>query len=204
MKTVARSSRAGFTLLELLLALALVVIIAIKAHGAMESATKTATQTTSDVILEDQARRVLRQIAYSVMGSNRETLIPTEQAPFFTDDLRYQVNLGVQDGQVVWSDPEEVAMEEAALEIHWSQNPDSEEQRRVTWTRLVTPFLEGEVPNGIDDNGNGLIDEQGLSFVIDKNAIKIYLTLQRTTSDGEVITKTVDTVVTCRNLGSAE
>ena len=192
--------RAGFTLLELMLALVLLSILFAKAYGAMTAAANATSTATREVVLEDQARRVLRQIGYSVMGSNRETLIPDAQAPLSTEDLKFQVNLGIQDGVVVWSDSEQVAMQEAKHQVYWSQNPDAENERRVVWTSLVAPYLEGELPNGMDDNGNGLIDEKGLSFVVDRNAITIRLTLERVLDGGEVVVKTVETTVTCRNL----
>ena len=91
-------------------------------------------------------------------------------------------------------------MEEAKHRVYWSQNPGAENERRVIWTSLVAPYLEGELPNGIDDNGNGLIDEKGLNFVVDRNAITIRLTLERVLDGGEIVSKTVDTTVTCRNL----
>lgn len=201
MRRPSNFSRAGFTLLELMLALTLLSVLFIKAFGAMSVATDSASQSTREIVLEDQARRVMRQIAYAIMGSNRETLIPDAEAPLSTEDLRFQVNLGIQDGVVVWSDPEKVAMQPAAGQVYWSQNPDAENERRVVWTNLVAPFLDGELPNGMDDNGNGLIDEKGLSFTVDRNAVTIRLTLERILEGGEVTTKTVQTTVTCRNLG---
>ena len=184
----------------LLLALTLFVIIAYKAQTAMNAASQNAARATNEVVLEEQARRVLRQIGHAVMGSNRDSLIPVSIEPYPSEGLKYQVNLGIQDGEVVWSDPEKVGLELDALQVYWSRNPDTEEESRVVWTNLVTPFLEGELPNGIDDNGNGLIDEQGLNFVIDRDAVTIRLTLERRTDSGETVSKTVQTTITCRNL----
>lgn len=195
--------RGGFTLLEMLMALVLLAIVIAKAHGAITAATDKTGQETQELVLEDQARRVLRQIAYAIMGSNRDTLIPDTEMPLTSEDLRFQVNLGIQDGEVVWSDPEKVALETARSQVYWSRNPDTTAEQRVVWTSLVAPFLEGELPNGMDDNGNGIIDEKGLSFVVDRNSVCIRLTLEREV-DGEIMTKTVETTVTCRNLGSSK
>ena len=197
-------SRSGLTLLELMMAITLLSILMIKAYDAVSVANDVAGDVSNEVVVEDQARRVLRQIAYAVMGANRESLAPDADAPFSTEDLRYQVNLGIQDGEVVWSDPEQIAMNEIDLEVFWKQNPATENERRVVWSQLVSPYLQGEIPNGMDDNGNGLIDEQGLSFTIDRNSVTIRLTLERRTPDGEMTTKTVQTTVTCRNLGDSE
>ncbi len=195
-----RSPRSGLTLIELMLAVVLLAIVFAKAHEALTSASKSSGRETREMVLEDQARRVLRQIAYAVMGANRETLIPDTEAPLSTEDLRFQVNLGIQDGEVIWSDPEGVSLEETAAAVFWSQNPGAVDEQRVVWTKLVAPYLAGELPNGMDDNGNGLIDEKGLSFVVDRNSVKISLTLERVGDDGERTVNTVSTTVTCRNL----
>jgi len=192
--------RGGFTLLETMLAVALLVIMTVKVHDTMVAANNASTESTRRVVLEDQARRVLQQIAIAVMGANRDTLIPDTGAPMSMSDMRFQVNLGIQDGLVVWSDPERVALDGARNHVYWSANPDAENEYRVIWSNIVTPFLEGEIPNGMDDNGNGLIDEKGLSFDVNRNAVRIRLTLESLDADGSSITETVETTVTCRNL----
>lgn len=199
-----KHARSGFTLLELMMALVLLSILVVKAHDAFSVASRATAVMTDEVVVEDQARRVLRQIGFAVMGASRESLAPGAAAPFSTDDLRYQVNLGIQDGEVIWSDPEQIAMDEIDLEVEWVQNPAAETERRIVWSKLVSPYLEGEIPDGMDNNGNGLIDEQGLSFTIDRDSVTIRLTLQRFNQDGEAITKTVETTVTCRNLPEPE
>ena len=196
-----RSNQSGFTLIEIVLAVTLLSIVAIKAHGAMQSASKSMTSETQQAFIEDQVRRVLRQVGFAVMGSSRESLMPTLSAPFSTDDINFRVNLGIQDGAVVWSDPEKVAMDHDDLNVYWAQNPTAVDERRVNWTNLVAPYLEGEIPNGIDDNGNGVIDETGLNFVINGDSVTIRLTLQRVLEDGTVVEYTQSSTVTCRNLG---
>jgi len=195
-----RSRRAGLTLLETLLGLTLLALVAQKAYTAFKVASEVTTTEMSNALVEDQARKVLRQICYAVMSSHRDSLDPARSAPFDTDDLRYQIHLGVQDGEIVWSPPELISLEEASGQVVWTDDPDAALSRRVVWSNLVAPFLEGELPNGIDDNGNGLIDERGLSFTVDRNAVTIRLTLEREMDDGRTITKTVQTTVTCRNL----
>ena len=198
------SMRGGFTLLELLLAISLLAIVAFKAYNTMDTLSETVAVEDVEAQMEDQARRVLRQIAYEVMGSSRETLKPDAPAPGGTASLRYQVNLGVQDGKVVWGDPEKLALEDEMGQVVWSDNPDTEAERRVVWSNLVAPYLEGEIPDGMDNNGNGLIDEKGLSFVMDGNSVTVRMTLERFDNNGVATTKTVQTTVTCRNWVSEE
>ena len=197
------STKGGFTLLELMLALALLGIVMYKGLFVVSNAVKSSSEITTDVIVEDQARKVLNQIAALVMSSDRDSLNPVAAAPLSSEDIGYRVNLGLQDGEIVRGDPELIGMEEDIQQVFWSKNPETPEEVRVVWSNLVAPYLEGEIPNGMDDNGNGLIDEKGLSFVIDRNAVTIRLTLDRVV-EGRPVTKTVQTTVTCRNLDVPE
>ena len=116
-----------------------------------------------------------------------------------TSDIRYSFSLGLEDGVVVWSDPEEIRLSATGEAVEWLGNPGTPEEQRVVWSHLVSPFLEGELLNGLDDNGNGLIDEEGLSFVIDGQRVVIRLTLNRPEVNGRTAQETIERVVTCRN-----
>ena len=65
----------------------------------------------------------------------------------------------------------------------------------------VREYLEGEVPNGADDNGNGIVDENGLCMTWDANSnlLTIMLTLERVSPNGGLTTRTVQTSVQVRN-----
>ena len=197
MKPIGRNR--GFTLLEVVLGSCLLGILVFKASVAISTATKFTAEGTSALVLEDQARRSLDRIAYAIMGSDRDTLIPVTQAPLYSEQLDYRVSLGIQNGQVVWDDPERIGLGVQENQLTWFENPQTFNERRIVWSNLVRPFLEGEIPNGVDDNGNGLIDEKGLSFVIFKNMVTIRLTLGRQVAGGRWIDETVETKVTVRN-----
>lgn len=187
------------TLLEILLAVSLLTILIFKGLSVLNSAAESSQETSATLLIEERGQIVLERIAKAIMSSSRESLAPAAEAPLSTDELHYQMNLGIQDGEVLWSDPESIGLEEIDNEIYWTQAPEAGPEQRVVLTRLVRPFLEGELPNGMDDNGNGLIDEKGLSFVVDRNAVHIRLTLERVDGDGKLQTHSVETTVTCRN-----
>jgi hypothetical protein len=71
----------------------------------------------------------------------------------------------------------------------------------VVWARDVSDLLEGEIENDADDNGNGLVDERGLSFEIDDtgNVLTIRLTCERLDEGRRPLRKTVETAVRLRN-----
>jgi hypothetical protein len=152
----------------------------------------------STIALEDHARTLMHRIELAIMGCDREGLTPV-MTPGHSSELEYQISLGIEAGVVVWDDPEEISLGGAAgQQVFWRQNPDEPDERSVAWSNLARPFLEGELPNGVDDNGNGLVDEQGLTFVVDRNSITIRLTVGRM-NDGELVTTTVESLVTVRN-----
>lgn len=192
-------TRSGFTLLELLLTLTVLGLVGFRTYGALNTMKESVEEENVEAEVEEQARGVLRKIAYEVMSSDRETLDPDSPAPMGTTRLRYRVSLGVQDGEVVWKAPVELSLEEEQQQVIWAQNPETLAEQRVVWSNLVSPYLAGEIPDGMDNNGNGLIDERGLSFELDGNAVTIRLTLEKIDANGESVTKTVETTVTCRN-----
>jgi len=193
------SRRGGWTLLELSIAVSFLVLVMVNLTSIMQDTSETTAQDSSAMHLEDQARHVLDRIAFAIAGADRETLTPLLQSPLLhASGLQYRLALGVEDGEVVWTDPESI-LQDDGTRLLWQQNPGLAEERRVVWSHLVEPFLEGELVNGVDDNGNGLIDEQGLAFVINGNQVTIRLSLGRNSSDGTSTVRTVETRVTCRN-----
>jgi hypothetical protein len=196
MRSLSRSPRAGWTLIETVLAALLVTGVMTKAAFVVDAALGLASEETASMHCEDQARAVIDRIALAVMGSDRESLLPQIEA-LHSNSIRYSFSLGLEDGEVVWSDPEEIRLGGSSVE--WRENPDAAAERRVVWTTLVSPLLEGETVNGVDDNGNGLIDEDGLSFVLEGQRIRIRLTLRRPEVDGRTVQQTVESIVYCRN-----
>ena len=195
------SRRAGFTLLEISIAVGLLSVIGIKLVQVLSSASRYSSTENSSFILEERATAVLDRIVYAIMSTNRETLLPEAAEPLHSESLHYQIKLGVEDGEVVWDDPEMIGVDQNPNQMIWARNPGAETERRLVWCNLVAPFLEGEIPNGKDDNGNGIVDESGLSFTVVHNKVTIRLTLERRGSDGTLHTKYIETNATCRNLG---
>ncbi len=189
---------AGWSLIEVVLAASLAGVVIIKSLTMMQLTSEVSNAQSDVLILEDQARLVMNRIGLALMGTDRDTLIPTIES-IHTSGVEYKFSLGVESGAVVWSDIERISLEGAGDSVQWFENPGLPQERHVVWSNLVQPLLEGELPNGIDDNGNGLIDEEGLSFVLDNEAVVIRLTLRTTNPEGTPLLRTVESIVTCRN-----
>lgn len=191
--------RAGFTLIEAVIALALIGLVVTKLTLVMEEARRAHQEESVALALQDQAMILLDKIAYAVVGASRQRLEPEQPAPLSSAEIRFQVSLGVEDGEPVWSDPEIIGLAEGSGQLYWGQNVGAAEERIVVWANTVSQMLEDELLNGADDNGNDLADELGLAFVVDDKSVVIRLTLENVREDGERLQVTRETTVTCRN-----
>jgi hypothetical protein len=197
MRRAARARR-GLSTLEVVVGVALLAVVAAKVVLVSSSASTASNDDLANIVVEDQARQTLDRIAYSVMGSDRASIMPDAETPAFSSLIRYRLSLGVEDGVVVWDDPEQIVLDGGDGKLRWIENPGVANQRSVVWCDAVRQLLEDELPNGVDDNGNGLIDESGLVFELEGNAITITLTLERQGRGGQRVPTTVQTTVTCR------
>jgi hypothetical protein len=152
---------------------------------------------TSD--LDIQADQTLDHVALALMSARLQSLDPTANSPAYHSSLQFVQTLGVENGQIVTSDPERVELIVDQGKVVWKQRPDQLDERMIVWSRWVSDFLEGEILNGIDDNANGLVDEKGLAFVIQGSQVTIHLTLERGEPGGGTILQSRSTVVACRN-----
>ncbi len=194
-----RARQAGFTLIEAMISIALVGLILAKLTIVMSEARRTHQEESVSMALEDQAADLIDRIAYAIVGSDADALDPIMAAPVFASVLRYQVSLGMEDGELVWGEPEVIGLSEDGVQVYWGQNVGLPGERIVVWANTVSQMLEGELMNGLDDNQNELPDELGLSFVMDARSVTIRLSLERSREEGEKIQVTKETTVTCRN-----
>lgn len=197
--TVSRNRRGGFTLLELMITIGLVSLVMFNVWMVLRESSSAYSARTVDYDAEVQAQRTLDRISQALIGASRDTIVVPIESPLYADWLRFDVNVGFQNGEPVFGNTQEIKLEAPAQEVVWLESPGAEEERRVVWSRWVSQFLEGEVPNGVDDNMNGVVDEKGLAFDIEGDMVIIRLTIERPGPEGTTILKTLRSQVTCRN-----
>jgi hypothetical protein len=142
--------------------------------------------------LQDQARRVVEEVANEIQQSSVSRLSPAPPAlPEYLDTMTYQTNTGYISGQIQWSTP---------ITINFQ-------------------YATGEIDDGLDNNNNGLIDEgfltrtqngavqhktywvkdDGFRLSLERNKLRIYLALRNTDNKGHLLETVVETTVEIKN-----
>lgn len=182
-----------------MIALTILALISYNLFMVLNSSSKLYNAGSASANIESLAARTVDRIADALIGASRQSLYVVMEAPQHAGEINYEMHLGYENGAIVWSDPEQIAITVVNGKVVWKENPGQDDERQVVWCNYVRDFLEGEIPNSLDDNGNGLVDEGGLSFDIDGSSVIIRLTLEREDREGNLITRTVEQRVTCRN-----
>jgi prepilin-type N-terminal cleavage/methylation domain-containing protein len=195
------SLRSGFTLIEMMIAVTLLLLVIGNVYMVLGDSSKAFGSQTTVFEAETQARRTLDRIALAVVGADRSTLFQTPTAPASTPELNFTTSQGLQGGVILEGNPQRITLANAdgLHHVTWAENPGTQDERKSVWTKFAAEFLEGETLNGNDDNGNGLIDEKGLNFVLEGNSVLVQLTIARQGADGTWVTRTLEARVTCRN-----
>lgn len=193
-----RRPRAGLTMVELVIALAILGLVLVNVSTIVKSSTAVYNSGALVGRLEDQAQQVMDRIAYAILSARAQDL-QVPPPPLSVSTIDYETLLGIENGHDVWGDPSRIELDLPDGQVLWRQNPDGEDERRVVWTKWVPELLEDEIANGEDDNGNALFDEAGLAFGMEDGQVTIRLTLRRTDNDRTVYIRTLEARVTCRN-----
>jgi prepilin-type N-terminal cleavage/methylation domain-containing protein len=128
---------AGFTVIELLVSVTVMGIV-LTALGLVQARSATETKVMqARATAESRARRALDRVAEELTGVGHSLIFPDPSSNFGTSVLTYQRATGVTNaGVVTWNTP----------------------------SRVELQLDPRELDNGVDDNGDGLVDERRLVF----------------------------------------
>lgn len=195
-----KTSRAGFSLIEVLIAIGLMGLVLGNVYMVLGKGTKSYSAETGESLADAHARRTIDRVAMAIVGASRSTIYDAMEAPFSGSEINFQTCLGVDAGAIVWSEPQRIALtNDNGRQVTWFEAAGLANERRVAWSNWVTQLFKGEMANGVDDNANGLKDEKGLSFDLDGDSVIIRLTIEKPGVDGTSIVKEHQARVTCRN-----
>ncbi|HEX5137081.1 MAG TPA: prepilin-type N-terminal cleavage/methylation domain-containing protein [Planctomycetota bacterium] len=204
--------RSGFTLIELAVAAGVLSLAIVSTADLVSTTGDTLARGASMATLDAKANALLARIERELVQAGRDTLLPA--SPAGDASLSYRQAFGYEDGFVQWGSPLRIEFRPDEAQdgldndadrfvdegrIVLVRNAGTAAETEVPWEGGIRSYLEGEVPNGLDDNGNGLVDERGLCFALDGESIVIRLSVEGRDSKGRVLVRTVTTAVRPRN-----
>ncbi len=210
----ARSAqRAGLTLIELMVVMAILSVVlgsvVLSMQEGSDAWTASMESSTLDSKTERTLDRIVRLLEVSSLGSLDPDLFDTGD---LTSDLGFREMVGFAAGSVQLG-PERrltLVLAPGELDNDLDDNGDglADEQRLVLTETVggtprsialakgISELLAGETANGLDDNGNGLVDEPGLCFDGTGGTLNIRLSMEKVTSRGQLMTRTLETALT--------
>jgi hypothetical protein len=165
----------------------------------------------SNASLEGRARRTVQRVASEMTSAVSSTVVTTATS------IQFNTCTGFAGGVQQWSTLTRIDLRPEPRDPDDGVDNDNDgfvDEHQIVLVRNVggadeieavlcggvRRLLQGEIANLVDDNGNGLVDERGLSFVVDANrTIRIRLTLEARDPNGLIMARTVETSVHMRN-----
>ncbi len=134
-----RASRSGFSIVEVAISTVLFVSLTGAIVMASTQAAGTFAQSSATGDLNARAARALQRVSEELIGARWVNVTPMPTFPADSASLEFECPVDTTGGTVTWGGRRQIALQLAV----------------------------GEVDNGLDDNGNGLIDERSIALVED-------------------------------------
>jgi len=217
MKTSTHNSlRRGFTLVEVVLSAAMLGIMLLAVGLTTLSTDKAFKAGAAQDQAISKAQRVIGRIVDELSMGGSGGLTPVPLAPLGSSTLSFRTPTGWSGGSVSWNGQRRIEFQyrdddpNDGLDndgngfvddgrIVLTRNVGLADEDSVVLLNNVAEYLDGELPNGSDDNGNGLTDERGLSFVLAGDRLTIRVTVVGRNAAGRGVVRTVTTAVMVRN-----
>jgi hypothetical protein len=146
---------------------------------------------------ESEGSRTMRRILDALRTTDFDSISAVPSLPFSAPSIDFQQCLGYQDKQTEYSAVRRISVEDGSVALR--ESPGVAGDYASTWCGGVAALGEGELFNGVDDNGNGLIDETGLCFSRQGLLLSVSLTLESEGADGQPVARTWTSSLLCRN-----
>jgi type II secretory pathway pseudopilin PulG len=213
-----RSGESGFTLVEALIATTLVVMLFLAVVQTSSRASDAFDEGSAEHALSTTTHRCLERVTQAIEFADGNVLAGLGAADVDVDAVSFRVPRGWTGTTVDWSGTIRIRAELERGELNDGKDNDGDElvdelqvvqvenegqpdERRTVLASGVAELFEGESANNLDDNGNGLKDERGLSFSAQGSVVTVRLSCQRRDDAGRLLSKTAETAVHLRNTG---
>ncbi|MFT5052545.1 MAG: prepilin-type N-terminal cleavage/methylation domain-containing protein [Chlamydiales bacterium] len=194
-----RASRSGMTLVEIMISVTILSLVGMSLQTIVNVLGNSYTSGIRRIALDTSGARTMLELIGALRMSERSSLSALPAAPFSATSVTFRRTDRVVDGLTEWIDPERIVYDPAIGEVHWIEYPGLPEELVTHRCRGIAPMLEGEIANGVDDNGNGLIDEPGFCLDLEDDVLTARFTLQGTDAQGRLTQRTWTRSIECRN-----
>lgn len=217
----ARRSRAGFTLLELTVSVALLGLLFTTALQISDSVMDGSSTAAATAKVDADVGRAIERLAERLKDSGSGWFGAT--APLVpVNDVTYKRVAGYDPVAGIEIADERIFLERSATDpddgidndgngladdcrVVWVRAPGTAGELRTVVCDMVPDVLEGEIDaNLLDDNGNGLVDERGLALDFVDAGVRVRLTMVGRDQAGREVTRTVQRVVWFRNEATSQ
>lgn len=201
-------SRAGFTLIELMVAMTIFGLVSANMMMISKSGANAIKNEAFHSTLEDEANLTSNRIRKALLSASADSLDPVIPAPLGSDHMQFQMTLGADEqGETLFGEPEKIhwaADPDGRGRVLWTTSPSLPNERTLVWSSAIPNLANGELANGLDDNANLLTDETGLAFAVHeqeelKREVEVFLTVLRIDPNGKPTPSQRRILVTCRN-----
>lgn len=204
-------------MLELLFMMSLLSMIVGALFALGNTGTRLFNSGMSRASIEARAAQTLERLERDLESARAESFEALPESPLWQESIVFDqvASIRAYDGRITWSssrvelryeagelddgidnDGDELIDECEAVLV---QDENGPEERTIVLAHEVRELLEGELPNGADDNANGLVDERGLCIERTGDDLALRLTLEARDREGRLVTRTLETSVYPRN-----
>jgi prepilin-type N-terminal cleavage/methylation domain-containing protein len=209
---------AGFTLLELVVTVAILGLVLTSLGLVQSRSSKESMVLRARAVAESRVRRTLDAVAAELTAVGRSLLLPDPTTVFGASTVTFQHPMGVSNaGLVLWGTASRLSLELDPRELNNGVDDDGdglidEQQlvftrdfgtanaRRVVLCTNIPELAPGEIAgNGIDDNGNGVVDEAGFNIRRIGDLLSVHLTVLQPYGGNRVASTTLETSIVLHN-----
>jgi len=210
-----RLRTAGMTLLEVAISTMVMSAIVLSAAGAVNRSFSAWSDISRTGDLERRDQHAMEMIVGALKDAGKAQLSACAP-PYGAYSLTFRTPNGFTAGAATWGNQQIIEWQPSPSDpvngvdndnngliddgvLVWRRNVGLSTEGKVVLCRWVPYLAPGELANSVDDNGDGLADERGLSFKLVGNALTVRLSIKRKSVDGTMITTTSERTIALRN-----
>jgi len=198
-KRAATHYRSGLTLVEIAVAIGLVGVVLSAIHSVLQGITGGYRSGNARMELDALGARAIGRLVEGLRTAAVGTLTGLPESPLYGTAFDSRRSLGFDGTKTEWSDPERFAYSAPEGTLTWTRAAGTPAEKILLRIQGVAPLLAGEQLNGLDDNGNGLVDEPGFCATLDGDLVQVWLCLVGPDPSGRSIERAWSMSIRCRN-----